>query len=727
GFYPTHDAAYAASLMEQSELDPRARARDLSRGMLAKLCLLLALGQRTDPAAGLGTPPGAAGSGTPPGAVGFATPATEGPALSRILDTVPAMLVATDREGRCVYANPLWQQMVGAEACLRDSLTWLDGVSADDRERARDAWKTLLDGDGVLALELRLQAAGQPVTWADVRVARYEGDGADARHYLGFAADITRRKEAEDALREREEFLSAVFENIPLMVFVKDAAELRFVRFNRASEAQLGITREEMYGKNDYDFFEPSQAAFFTAKDREVLNNKTLIDIPEEPIQTRDRGQRLLHTKKIPILDSHGEPRYLLGISEDITEQKLAEAELRRAKDAADTANRAKSAFLANMSHEIRTPLHAMLGFAQILRNEPALASSHQQILDHMLSSGEHLLSLINDVLEMSKIEAGRQILQPLTFDLHQLILQYGAIFRARVQTPGVTFHIETAPDLPRWVSTDRDHLSRALLNVLGNAVKFTSSGHVTLRARAVASTADTAELLLEVEDTGIGIAPEDLRRVFEPFEQDELGRRYGGTGLGLALTRQYAELLGGQVDVESTPGTGSTFRLRIPVRIVSEPMGVKPAQRPDRVIGLASGQPRWRILVTDDQQANREVLRALLGPVGFEVELSESAEETFELLNRWRPQLIFMDIRMPGVDGLAAIRRLKADPATHDLPVVAVTAGAFAEDRAAALDAGADAFLRKPFRREEMLDLIANLVPVQYLRAGTRPGPEGT
>jgi PAS domain S-box-containing protein len=378
---------------------------------------------------------------------------------------------------------------------------------------------------------------------------------------------------AASARRERQlrQFLDQLLENIPAMVFVKDAADLKFERFNRAGEELLGIPREELIGKSDYDFFPPEQAEFFIEKDREVLANGKLQDIAEEPIET-PRGRRWLHTRKIPLLDDDGKPAHLLGLSMDITASRAAhemrrelvaalEAENRRVLEA----TRVKSEFLASMSHELRTPLNAIIGFAEVLaddRKHP-LASHQRDFLGDILASGKHLLRLISDVLDLSKVEAGRIEIYPTRVDLCALAEEVKHTLRLSAQAKQIA--VSCVVDV-REAIVDEHRLKQVLYNYLSNALKFTPlGGRVTLRIRPEGED----HFCLEVEDTGIGIAQADLARLFVEFEQLDTGagKQYGGTGLGLALTKRIVEAQGGTVDVRSAPGVGSVFRAIFPLK----------------------------------------------------------------------------------------------------------------------------------------------------------------
>jgi PAS domain S-box-containing protein len=388
---------------------------------------------------------------------------------------------------------------------------------------------------------------------------------------------------------------------------------------------------------------------------------------------------------------------------------------LKEAKDAADAANRSKSVFLANMSHEIRTPMNAILGFAQLMERDPSLSAQSREHLDIINRSGEHLLMLINDILEMSKIEAGRATFVPTTFDLHALLQDIERMFHVRTDAKKLRFLLEKVGDVPRWAVTDEGKLRQVLINLLGNAVKFTEEGGIALRLTARAGRPDTVDLLFEVEDTGPGMSDEELGRLFQAFEQTRAGVKSGGTGLGLALSRGFVQVMGGSISVTSTLGRGTTFHVEIPVREGTEEQApVREAKR--RVLRLRPGQGEVRILIADDRDTNRRLLSQLLGPVGFATRDVVNGKEAVRDVREWKPQVVLMDMTMPVMDGYEATGILKAAPDLKGTAIIAVTASAFEEDRQRILAAGADGYLSKPFKEEELFETIRLLTGVEYL-----------
>ncbi|RZM82787.1 GAF domain-containing protein [Leptolyngbya iicbica] len=398
---------------------------------------------------------------------------------------------------------------------------------------------------------------------------------------------------------------------------------------------------------------------------------------------------------------------------------------LRIAKEESERANQAKSEFLANMSHELRTPLNAILGFSQLLQRNSTLPSRQQNYVEIINNSGEHLLGLINNVLEMSKIEAGKFQLNPEEFNLLRLLHTLQDMLRVKAEKKGLQLELILAPDLPQYVLTDQGKLRQILLNLLSNGIKFTQSGYVRLKAAVVADDrpreqpAAAIVLQFTVEDTGMGISAEEIDALFAPFQQTQSGLQSGqGTGLGVALCQQYVQEMGGELQVTSELGQGTRFSFTIQVAPTMTPaLEEEPIAHHD-VTGLAPGQPRLRCLVVEDNAINRVLLLDVLTPLNFEIREAVNGEEAIALWQDWQPHLIWMDMRMPVMDGYAATRRIRQLERDRQLPptvILALTATAFEESHADIIAAGCDAILRKPFQAKDLFNLMKTHLNLQY------------
>lgn len=819
-------------------------------------------------------------------------------------------IVQTRMSGEICDANDYFLDLIGysrqdLEAGL---LNWRNITPEESKEVSFRALESLKSGASVTFEKEYLHKEGYRVP-ALIGVARYSDE-----NIITLVLDLSSRKkieieleEAKATLEERvnqrtreleqsEAFLTAVLDNMPNMVFVKSAPDLRYVLFNKAGEELIGIPREQMMGRQDADFFPQEQADFFSDKDRLVLDSRQSIDIPEEEVSTR-RGIRTLHTRKIPLMREDGSG-YLLGISEDITERLLledqkfalyqeqiarkeAEARMRQMTILADIssvlsetfdqervlklfcrqviksladicvvdlvdeesldieqieiaskdpqleatlknwrmqhpfrwdstigvpqvirsgqsimeqnpdvsdyiresfnmdaaeggapapiqsfivapikihdsrtigavslvqseesrkftavdlvcaeevsrrlgtalencrlyqksleASHTKSAFLANMSHEIRTPLGAMLGFADILREEHLLTEEQKNIVDIIRRNGDQLLRIVDEILDLSKVESNKIQVELVPFQLKELVTDVFKLCEGRCTAKGVKLKMDIR-SLPGWVISDPTRLRQILLNVIGNAIKFTEKGEVGISAHLKPGQGRKKTLEFQIRDTGIGISKEQRSHLFQPFTQADSSttRRYGGTGLGLFLSRKLARLLGGDVILDfSRPGQGSLFIVTVSV----EETQARPGIRKSSSAKAPEVETTGAVLVVDDVPDNRALMVRYLERIGLgknQIDVAENGQQAIERALKRKYQLILMDVQMPVMDGFQALHHLREKK--YQGHIVALTAHAMKGDEEKCLAEGFDGYLRKPLKRDDLERVIKNL-----------------
>ncbi|MCU0542029.1 MAG: ATP-binding protein [Oscillatoriaceae cyanobacterium Prado104] len=406
-------------------------------------------------------------------------------------------------------------------------------------------------------------------------------------------------------------------------------------------------------------------------------------------------------------------------------EQRVEErtGELVIAKEKAEVANQAKSTFIANMSHELRSPLNAILGFSQLMLRSQNLPAEQYENAGIIYRSGDYLLTLINNILDLSKIEASKVTLNTQTFDLHRLLNDLEELLHLQAANAGLKLIFDISEPLPRNICTDEIKLRQVLLNLLTNAIKFTPNGSICLSAwTGNETTEDVFSLRFQVRDTGVGIAPGELPKLFDAFSQAQAGKQMQeGTGLGLAISRKFVQLMGGDISVESELGKGTTFSFSIQVKLGQETSD-RGIVEPTRVLGIAPGQPTYKILTVDDKSINRQLLIKLLSPLGFEVKEASNGQEAIAIWEAWEPHLIWMDMRMPVMDGYAATKYIKSTTKGNATAIVALTASVLEEEKAIVLSAGCDDFLRKPFTEYHIFDALARHLGVKYIYAETIP-----
>ncbi|HTL68592.1 MAG TPA: PAS domain S-box protein [Lacunisphaera sp.] len=539
--------------------------------------------------------------------------------------------------------------------------------------------------------------------------------GEEEKRLLLFVADqaaaAVHRRQSEEALARAEQQYRGIFEHA-LEGLYQSLPDGTFLRANPALARMLGYDSptELLAAVNDIGgqiYAQPGRRAEFM---RLIAGKDEVTDFESE-ILRRD-GSRIWISESVRVLRGpDGHPALFEGVAIDITARREAARALQEAKEAADAANRAKSQFLASMSHELRTPLNGILGYTQILQRDAALTDKQRDGLGIIHQSAEHLLAVINDVLDLARIEARKLELHPADFDLPEFLHAVEAFFLPRAREKNLLFETAFAADLPRVVTGDAQRLRQVAFNLLSNAVKFTPRGGVVFSVEKAGE-----RIRFSVSDSGPGIAPEDQLRLFEPFAQ--IGDHHlhaEGTGLGLNVSRGIVEQMGGRLQIESRAGWGSRFWFEVPLP-ASLRARPAPPTAPRRITGYAG--PRLRVLVADDHPANRRLLVDLLQPLGFEVATADDGRAAVEQAVAQRPDLVLLDLRMPRLDGFAAARAIRAAFPAGAPRLVGVSASAFEPDRQACLDAGCAEFLAKPFREEQLFAVLERQLGLRWLQA---------
>ena len=530
-----------------------------------------------------------------------------------------------------------------------------------------------------------------------------------------YARDVTEQSATETALRESQERLDKVFRLSPVAVTLSSLADGRYIEVNEAFTAITGFTRDEAIGRNSGDL-----SLWLHPTDRDnlqtALERDGLIRDYELNLRLKD-GRVITALVAAASMEACGQP-CMLSVAVDISGRKAMEEALRLARDSAEAANRAKSRFLSTMSHEIRTPMNTILGMVDVLRGT-ALNGRQREFLRTLEVAGEALMALLSDILELSRIESGALDLARVSYDPAEVLRQAVAMLRPQAEAKGLAVSVAVAPDLPAEAMGDPGRLRQILVNLLGNAVKFTPRGEIRLAVGLVSGPGRRDELCYRVADTGIGIEPDKLQAIFEPFTQldSSTTRAYGGSGLGLAISVLLAEGLGGRLWVESRPGQGSTFYCAVPLAGRAGP------DRPTRAIAAlwppkppaASGiAGPASLLVVEDSEPNRLLYQIFLEGQPVRTRFAATGVEALDLAAAEHFDAMVMDIRLPDIDGLTVIREIRQREAAAGrppTPVLVVTAHAFREESVQAFESGADALLAKPVQKARFLEVLGRLL----------------
>jgi len=657
--------------------------------------------------------------------------------VERVANTAPNLIYIYDLSTQSnAYSNRQAAGLLGySEAELQEmgstmlSLLFPDSEARRFERHIRDVQK-LADGE-ILTLEAYIIHRNGFVRWLRLSHSPFERDADGAvRQVVGIAEDITKWKTADEQRRaanrrlaEQNHLFRQVIDTTPHLIYLKDE-QGNYLLANRATADLYGLSTAEIIRMNPAQLpIDAEEAALYLQCDRQVIT--TGREIIREDTFTKPNGEVMwFYSIRRPFELADGTVQ-VLGVSSNITELKQAQTALRAAKEAAEENANTKQAFLANMSHEIRTPMNGVLGLASLLAKTP-LNEQQSQYLDHIRHSAENLLVVINDILAMAQLGAGKIRPEATQFDLREVLQSSLQSLQPRASEKGITLKLELPPaEIPMMVVGDPYRLRQILLNLLSNAVKFTNKGSVWLLCRSLEASVEAQRFEFVVRDTGIGIPAHQLQNVFEAFTQasESTAREYGGSGLGLSISRSLVELLGGELEVESVLHEGSTFRFSLPFEAASADIAPTPAPSPTPYYRSLGAR---RVLLTEDNRINQVLVETILRNWGFHVDTASNGADAVTLFQQHRYDIVLMDIQMPGLDGVATTQLLRQHPDSERAatPVIALTAHAMSGENERYQAAGLDGYLSKPFREEELFRVINNALHGRPEVEVTPPAP---
>ena len=612
-----------------------------------------------------------------------------------------AIVSITDPQGTILYANDRFCEISGyPREFLIGKNHRIINSGTHPPELFQDMWQTIKAGR-VWRGEVCNRMANGGLYWVSATIVPLLGASGAPERYIAIRTDISDRKRMEAQLSEQLHLVEELIETIPLPIYLKDSAG-RYVRLNRAFEAFFQVRRESFIGRTLHDLLPPEDARVHADKDAELFARRGTQSY-EAVVHSRDGVTHNALYHKAILTHRDGSISGLLGTIVDITDRKRAEVEILRAKEAAEAASRAKSDFLANMSHEIRTPMNGVIGMTD-LALDTQLNPEQREYLSIVKSSAESLLTIINDILDFSKIEAGKLLVEDIPFDLHRLISDTLKPLALRAHETGLELLNDVPADIPRFVHGDPSRIRQVLVNLVGNAIKFTQRGEVALSAELVQQQGGQAVIHFAVRDTGIGIAPDKQQLIFDAFSQEDSSttRKYGGTGLGLSISRRLVELMGGTMWLHSTLGQGSTFHFSVALRLGDASAANTPA-----AVDVAG----HHILIVDDNATNRRILRGMLAALQISTTDVASGEEALALMQAGLEHFdcILLDAQMPDLDGYALARRLHAEH--PDLPpMLMLSSGALRGDALRCQESGIAGFFSKPIASDELVAALGRL-----------------
>jgi PAS domain S-box-containing protein len=643
----------------------------------------------------------------------------------KIFEEGPLGMIIVNPHYQLVKPNKAFCQMLGYQEQELVRFTIADITHPEDMPNSQKQIKQLVNGKvPSFQQEKRYLKKDGLIVWGNITVSCFHDDNNVPLYFLGMVEDITERKHADQKLRESETRIRTILENIVDGVITINEQGI-IESFNRAAEQIFGYPVEEVLGQNVKILMpEPyrSQHDNYLKKSQGVHITK-VIGVVGKELQGQHKEGSIFPLDLAVSEMWLGNQRLFVGIVRNITERKQTEIVLKQAKEQAESANRAKSEFLANMSHEIRTPLNAVIGFSELL-STLVTEKKQKNYLDSIQTAGKSLLTLINDILDLSKIEAGHLEFQYDIVNPRVIFNELQQIFAIKIAEKQLAFIVDIDEQLPLTLMLDETRLRQVLLNLIGNAIKFTERGYIRLLARQASHTDSKVDFIITVEDTGIGIPEEQQDIIFDSFRQQDgqSTRKYGGTGLGLTITKRLVEMMNGQISLKSTLGKGSVFEIIL--QNVEVP-ATNANQIEDNTLDLQSiSFKKACVLVVDDIESNRTLLKEWLSQTNLEVIEADDGQSALFFVSEYHPNLILMDIRMPGIDGYEATKQIKANPATQGIPVIAVTASLVTAAVQTNIEAsGFDGYLPKPVNVSQLFTELSH--HLEYTQKQAQPTTE--
>ncbi|OUL35812.1 hypothetical protein BV372_09475 [Nostoc sp. T09] len=628
-----------------------------------------------------------------------------------LIEATAQIIWHTTAEGKFVTEQPQWSAFTGQTfEEMKDGWGWLNAIHPEDQPHAARVWGNAFSNRILYEVEYRLRRYDGEYRYMSTRAVPILAADGSIREWVGSNADITERKQAENALRQTLEVLDSASDSI----IIRDLDD-RITYWNRGAEVLYGWKREEVIGQYIHTFL---QTDFPKPLDTILSEFLEQGHWEGELHHTTCNGQQIIVASRWTLQrDAKGQPSTQLEINNDITERKLFELALAQAKEAAEAASHAKSEFLANMSHELRTPLNGILGYAQILQRSKHLNEDERSRIDVIYQCGSHLLTLINDILDLSKIEAQKVELMTSDFHFPAFLQGVAEMCRIRAELKGIEFRHQLALELPVAIRADEKRLRQVLINLLSNAIKFTDAGSVTFTI----SYASEGKIRFEVRDSGIGIVPEKLQAIFQPFEQaGDRRRQIEGTGLGLAISQRIVELMGSTIQVQSDLGVGSIFWFEVHLPEADEWVKTSQADDYGQIIGIKDRKPK--IVVVDDKWENRSVINNLLSPIGFDVTEATDGEEGWQKILEFQPDLVITDLLMPELDGFELIKRIRESETYKDITIIVSSASVFESDQHRSIEAGGNDFMAKPIQASVLFQKLRHYLNLDWIYEQKKP-----